>query len=680
MTATVCRAQESHALEMRGYEVPTVEATEERAGSRHYLSLVSPRHWEFLCLAFPMRGLLHTVFKDTQPMNTRPTQLTLLGLACGILLALLIAPQTRWLVRAQLPSLLPHHHEQQKQAFVQQHPSDFPVQLGGQADDSTQSSLVYARSLVAKFPESASLRAYILRQATAADVHIHRNENYLVNNDPIPPHQAGSQSLLPTPAHLAEFDADAAAGEQLDPDNAYFPFMRAIGLFAAHRDQEGLAAVQRASLKPIWREYIEDEVEGRWRIIDAVYGGREAISASAVAASVLFPNYAGLRAAARVVLYKAILDEQAGRPEAGLAKRKALGRCGELMAVQSTMFIGNLVGAAINAISRSRPGGALPLRNDPRLSGEQSQQKHLEIYCAYVTKIGHPEAATEAQADYQSWQQIHRVGSKIGEYAMGIRMTDYFHLGAALFAGWTLLPNVLMLLLLGLTAAGLRRLPRIEARRPLPIGANLGFWSFVVIVLLIGTMFVSDLGGSFEFFAALLILTPLAFAALVILFVPHLRHSTATALLSAGVTLGAIGLLAAFAAWQMRGAYDFASILQGFFPQDGSSNNSALSNKSVQTLLTYALGLAIPLLTAIILSIVSRVKRVPVSVGLVFGFRAVMPPLVFALMLAYGGLTVWTAQQEARANYGLERSLHGEGQYLAEVTGQAWPQLPLSRH
>lgn len=50
-----------------------------------------------------------------------------------------------------------------------------------------------------------------------------------------------------------------------------------------------------------------------------------------------------------------------------------------------------------------------------------------------------------------------------------------------------------------------------------------------------------------------------------------------------------------------------------------------------------------------------------------------MPPLVCALMLVYGGLTLWTVQQEARANYGSERSLHGEGQYLAEVTGQAWP-------
>ncbi len=47
--------------------------------------------------------------------------------------------------------------------------------------------------------------------------------------------------------------------------------------------------------------------------------------------------------------------------------------------------------------------------------------------------------------------------------------------------------------------------------------------------------------------------------------------------------------------------------------------------------------------------------------------------LVCGLMLVYGGLTLWTVQQEARANDGLERSLHGEGQYLAQLSGQVWP-------
>lgn len=609
-------------------------------------------------------------------MNTRPTSLTLLGLALGILIALLIAPQTRWLVRMQLsPSMtLPGNSEAKRQLFVQQHPDDFQVQLAGQPAGSALTQVEYERRLVSRFPDSASLRANILRYATGSEIHLGRDEDYLLGNMPVPSNPDWKYPL-PTAAHLAAFDADAAAGERLDPDNAYFPFMRAFGLFAAHRDQEALAAVQRASTKPVWREYIPDEVEGRWRIIDAVYGGREAVSASAVAAAVLFPHYPQLRAAARIVLYKAILDEQAGHPEAGLAKREALGRCGELMGVQSTTFIGNLVGVAINAISRSRPGGGPPLKSDPNLSRDQQVQKMLNLYCAYVVKIGHPEAAAEARADYQNWQQIDRVGAKIGESAMGFGTAEFFHLAVALFTGWMLLLNVLLLLLLGLAASGLRRLPQMEARRSLPAGATVGFWSVLPSVLMLAWLAADTESGYFPAYVVLLL--PLVLIGLLALFLPRLRRSAATALLSAGVTLGAVSLLAALAAWQMHGVNDFVGLLREFYVQDNDTNNGGMFEDKtvlVQTLLIDALGLTIPLLTAIVLSIGSRVKRVPVSAGLVFGFRAVMPPLVLGLMLVYGGLTLWTVQQEARANYGLERSLHGEGQYLAQLTGEAWPQ------
>ena len=618
-------------------------------------------------------------------MNTSKTRLTLLGIAAGILLALLIAPQTRWLVRMQIfpLSLLPGRYDAQVRAYVAAHPNDYQIQLAGMpdnspADPSANPRLAYDRSLVPRFPNSASLRANILRYATAYEVTLNRDEDYLLGNLPVPPHHADPLRPPPTPAHLAAFDADAAAGERLDPDNAYFPFMRAFGLFAAHRDAEALVEVQRASQKHVWREYYDDEIEGRWRINDAVYGGQEALSAGAVSASELFPQYQHLRALARIVVWKAILDEKAGHPEAGLAKREALGRCGEIMAVHSTTLIGNLVGIAINAISRSRPGGGSAPKSDPSVTGEQQAQKRLEAYCAYVTKVGHPEAAAEAEADYQTGQQIrHTITTpNLENFVLGIGERGLRRLAAALLAGGTLLPNILGVLIAGLIAAGLSRLPRFQRLTPLPTGAEFGFWSVLILGLPLAAIFAGGDGSTFQFFAILLIFLPLCAAAGVALFRPHLRRSAATALLSAGVTLGALSLLAALAEWQMHGMNDFAGLLRTLYVQDNDTNNGGMFGDKtvlVQTLLIYALGLAVPLLTAIILSIVSRVKRVPVSVGLVNGFRAVMPPLVCCLMLVYGGLALWTVRQEARANYGLERSLHGEGQYLAEITGQAWP-------
>ena len=613
-------------------------------------------------------------------MNTPKTRLALLGIAFGVLLALLVAPQTRWLVRMQVfPAALfrPDRYEQEKQVFVRQHPNDYQIQLAGQTRGDSSAQLDAARRLVLRFPNNASLRANILRYATAKEILMSRDEDFLLSGQPVPVGGSGPNDPkphLPTPAHLAAFDADAAVGERLDPDNAYFPFMRAFGLFAAHRDVEGLAAVQRASAKHVWREYFDDEVEGNWRIDDSVYGGRESVSAMAVSAALLFPHYQHLRAVARVVAYKAILDEQAGHPEAGFAKREALGRCGALMGTQAPSIIGNLVGVAINAISRTRPGGSPPLKFKSQVSNEEQVRIRLKLYTDYVTKIGHPEAAAQAQRDNQTWQQIHSLTSKITEGMFGSGMTGIIRLTATLAAGWVLFPNFLSMLILGFAAYGLSRLPQIQGCKPLPAGATLGFWGAVIVGLLIAGAFADPDWGSFTIEAALLI--PLTFAGMLALTLRRLRRPIGIAVLAAAITVSIAGVFGLLMSWQMHGGADTLGALQQTVSMSGDDHNAGTTvwnNPKLLTLLGAAFALAIPVLTAIILSIVSRVKRVPVSVGLVNGFRAVMPPLVCALMLIYGGLVLWTVQQEARANYGLERSLHGEGQYLAQLTGQEWP-------
>jgi hypothetical protein len=607
-------------------------------------------------------------------MNTHRIRLTLLGLALCLLLALLIVPQTRWLVRAQLlPStLLPGRYEQQKRLFVRQHPNDYQIQLAGQADGDHRTQVEYARSLVPRFPANASLRANILRYATYKEVHLYRDETVLLEGMPVTVSSVDPNDPPPTPANLAAFDADAAAGERLDPDNAYFPFMRAVGLFAAHRDAEGLAAVQRASAKHVWREYVEDEVEGHWRINDGVYGGREAIASVAVSAATEFPDYQGFRTAARVVTYKAILEEQVGHPEAGLVLRRSVVRCGELMGGQSNYLIGNLLGVALSSIAEVRPGGGPPPKPNPHLSNNQRTQERLDTYCAYVNKIGHPEAATEARTGCQTWQQVHRIGDNFNDYYLGGRIADCAYLVIALVAGQIIAANILSLFVLGLAAVGVSRLPQIQARRLLPAGATVGFWSAVGLCLLLVVLLINADPNSFNAYAAILILTPLIITGVLALFLRRLRRSIATGLLAVMLTLGIIALFGTLAAWQMQEAGEVVATFRQLFP------SSEDITEQMQALLGSAFALALPLLCAIILSIVSRVKRVPVSVGLVTGFRNAMPALVCALMLVYGGLVLWTVRQEARANYGLERSLHGEGQYLAQRIGAQWPQSPRS--
>ena len=171
-------------------------------------------------------------------MNNPNFRLLLSGLALGVLLALLIASQTRWLVRLQVLPLSPGQssYERAKTRFVDAHPSDYQVQLARQTPDyEAVKQVQYARNLVARFPQSASLRANILRYALG-NFHLYRAENFQIADMPVPTQLADPKYPPPTPAQIAAFDADAAAGERLDPNNAYFPLLRMFGLFAAHRD------------------------------------------------------------------------------------------------------------------------------------------------------------------------------------------------------------------------------------------------------------------------------------------------------------------------------------------------------------------------------------------------------------------------------------------------------------
>lgn len=419
----------------------------------------------------------------------------------------------------------------------------------------------------------------------------------------------GGQNSPPDAAALAAFDADAAAGEKLDPDNAYFPFMRAVGLFAAHRDAEGRAAVLRAGTKTAWREYYQDEVEGRWRITEAVTGGREGISRMAVAAALLFPHYQQLRAAARLTAALAVQDELGGRPQEGLALRLALARCGDLMRARSTTLIGGLVGIAISGVARSRPGGAPALPNSGNVPAEQRAQERLDAYSDYVTRLGHPEAAREARAQDEAGAQVRHLIS--ANLVFGSQLADFARLGISLVAGWVLAANVLLLLLLGGLATGLGRLSPVRDRRAPPA-------------------------------------------------------------VSAGAALGVLLGLGCLAAWQMHGADGVVGLLRSALPTSGDGQDSAPSD-FFPLLLGVALGSACPLFLLLTCAIKARVKRLPFSVGLVEGFRTAAPPLACALALLFGGLALWTAQQEGTVNARLERSLRGEGQALAAQTGKTWP-------
>ena len=80
-------------------------------------------------------------------------------------------------------------------------------------------------------------------------------------------------------------------GELRDPDNAFWPTMRATAYFAANRDKEALAALARASRKSEWNAYIHEEVLGQWRLYSAAYGDNGAAQKIAPLSLVAFRTF-----------------------------------------------------------------------------------------------------------------------------------------------------------------------------------------------------------------------------------------------------------------------------------------------------------------------------------------------------------------------------------------------------
>ena len=628
-------------------------------------------------------------------MNTPKTHLTLLGIALGILLALLLAPQTRWLVRLQTLMLLhqyrppgcasysasPAGDTRAYDAVAARHPNDYAIQDARATVGDTVQPLINLRALTRRFPNSPLLYADILREECRR-LHLSTPADFKLSGLPMPTDAA--QIPASSPEEFAAYDKEAAAGERVDPDNAYFPMMLAYGLFAVHKDADALAAVERASAKPIWNEYLTENVAAQWRLHAEAFGDPGAMPQAAIWGAVLLPEYQHLRQTARIVAYQAVLKEQAGHREDGYELREALRRCGDLMRVQSTTLIGSLVGIAISAISEDRPGGVPYVSPRVRLTPEQMAQHRLDAYCAYVTKIGHPEAARRARDEEAARREVQALADPNPLSLMQpILYLTYWWMG-----GIALLLNAAWLLGLGLLAAGHAKLP-LTPKPPIGWQAVLrqcvlavGLWVFLALLFVcvsgiwITAVYHAEMdwretfgvGGTFA------LVTWLVAYGLRRLPRPRRLAVLKTALLLP-VLVGAVYSVCWLVQWA---AWPLAEIPQGLRALTGVSNGVTDSDAEqalqTQTLWVCAAAmLAVPLLLALVLSGVALVRRVSVFGAVAAGFQKLAVPVACLLLVVYGGVLIGTLRQERRVA-ALNRQIVLEGgRYFAAQAGQPWP-------
>jgi hypothetical protein len=629
----------------------------------------------------------------------------LAGTAVGVLLALLIAPATRRLVLAQIGLTLPvpatvasvagselgtHPNPfepdiafHNAHSLAAQRPDDLQLQIANAVllheGDTSKQKIERLRTLESRFADRPSLYANILRYEAMGWVKSHHETEQAEMSE----YGAGhTQPGKPQPIDVAEYaayDRDAAAGERLNPNNAYFPFMRAIGLFGNSRDAEALAEIDHAASCPQWNEYYDDELKGTWRIQDDTSVNNSALFHTMSAAALLFPQYAQMRGAARVTIHAAMRAEQAGRYDEGLALRKSMLRIGSLMRTQSGSLIGALVGISITELATARPAGApfIRIASTADKAGREKRRQQFDAYLKHIDRAGEIDAFHTAQQAGDEIKSLIKPGVEYGP----------FNQVCSLLIWWIVdlltLANIFWLCVLGGLGALFLRNRRAQSGLALPPSvrflAPVGFIGGALAAPYFLTWLSPYLHGMEANTAFCMLMSGLAPIPVVVLAALLLPAKTGRqrrhwlGIYGGGLLAGF--LFAGLVLWQSRGFAGISILTQVFNNLSDEGGQGGVS-------INWALPLCaagMPILLGLAVSIISLVCRVPLSVGLARGYRGLMAPAAAVLFLAYGGMMLYTVRLEAQVQYGLNRTLENEVSYTADLSGKPMPHADVAK-
>jgi hypothetical protein len=317
-------------------------------------------------------------------------------------------------------------------------------------------------------PSDLGMLAIAVRKGTQGSFRIDRQE---LENIASPPIDANGNPLelkpiLQTthPDAIARMRADCVRGEKLDPENAFWPLMMASVHLAAHEDAQALASLARAAQKPVWREYVQDEVAMHREYAEFRYGEQGYLGELVRQTSILFPHYAQLRGLSRALVGQAILLEQAGRTQDALKIRIALRKVSYRISVESTSDIGSLVGIAMHSIATTRVNGIPPIKAKSGKDGTTEESRkaatigNMHRYRDHVRMVGQAGEATAAMRDFDKLTD-YRAQLMLGtdsdwEKLFGNIQQSLVGAGGVLAASM----NIMWLMLLGILASVVIRL------------------------------------------------------------------------------------------------------------------------------------------------------------------------------------------------------------------------------
>jgi tetratricopeptide (TPR) repeat protein len=325
---------------------------------------------------------------------------------------LLFLPSTGWIVRQQLRMLfttapekalmlllgikakyigLSESKAQKLEEWVKQglkdaaerNPNDLPVQISSVLLTTPHTEVPKRlQELLKQFPDEPTLLAAILR------------------------HHCSRSLKQMSAKEVATFDQIAREGERVDPQNAYFPMMRAAVLFAAGKEEEALKALVQASKKSRWDNFAVAEAVGNLRLFETAFGRMNGVTKAVLAEMVLEPDLSYLRSAARSAVERAIKLEREGKFDEGLKIRLALIRCGKSMREHKGSRIAPLVGIAIAYIAAGRPRD----KPHPEFPSQADARKKATIvrehFVGYLRQIGREKEANWVEVELKAGMEM----------------------------------------------------------------------------------------------------------------------------------------------------------------------------------------------------------------------------------------------------------------------------------
>lgn len=612
-------------------------------------------------------------------MKTQITRLSwLIGLTIGLVLCLIIAPATRWIVKYQvIQGLLGRHdvlnpHQMKMDAIASTMPEDLEIQTAnlavqfnnGQGDSIEKLNtrrIQDLRAYVRHFHGSAAACATAMR-FMCFDLKFYRTTGVDENQQLASPKKITDLvSQRSYTQSLKEFEVLAAEGEKLDTENGYFPFMQAACLIEQHRDNEALDAIIRAGKKSKFEDYPAVELAGKFRLYDYALGGHSSITRTTAYSSVLLPQLSVLRGVAKTAIAFAEEIEKKRDYERGFQIRVALRKTGALMRSQCDNLIGNLVGIAISPISMTIPTGILTPVNIKTKKGEELQKYRLKEYSGYLNRIHHSEEIAAMNQEIKAGKQVKALVRQVAGNMWGA----YPLVSIWWIAGSVILFNIMSLSLYSLVLSLVRKLKPMQDREPLSLPLKKGITIslyFILVGIILGEKFPSE--------PSLLIIHLIISVCVLIAW--NYRGGKSAIQTGFGgffMTILVLGLTVLIQIFLTRG---FAKA--AMFPASAISGSVTSSEPDV-FLMTYLL--FITTLTSTVLTIgaalVSLVKREPLVSGIVHRMTMIAIPSVCLLTLIWCSVIMGQARVEKVQNDRLMQIIHGEGQYYAKALHQPWP-------